>query len=251
MKILILTLSVLFISGTHGRFLWQRDEPKSDISDVFEKFVENIVELGSEAADYVKSTSNDKEQKIRDTIDALKTNCNDIKQAIKTYLHSAWKQVDKELDEKYPVLKKDVLPHLEEFGKQWDEYAMNMKKDIFIYTLNLFNGLKNQVEKFFENIRPVAEKGRDKLRSEVEELRNKIAPYLEDLKKELEKNRKELHGEWSKDYIAQVEKEIDELRESIKPHLENLKKSVVPHAKNVEQYLDKIVQEIRKSLYLD
>ncbi|CAH2320224.1 apolipo A-I [Pelobates cultripes] len=157
--------------------------------------------------------------------------------------------VDKTLDEKYPVFKKNILPQLIDFRKRWDEYALNMRKDIFIHTLNLFNGLKNQVEKFYENVAPVLEKGCGKLRFEVKELHAKIVPYLEGLKNELEKNRKEMHGELAKRYVTLVEKEMDALRESIKPHFKDLKQEVVPHARDLQEYYHLFCLYVNKIIF--
>ncbi|KAM8927686.1 uncharacterized protein RCH25_007939 [Pelodytes ibericus] len=255
MKILILTLALLSFTGTHGRFLWQHDEPHPETKDP-EKLFHNLIRSGlnlfSETSTYLESSELAKELKVKERVKAFKNNADHLLSVLNQYLNDVWKEVDKEMHEKYPVFRTKVVPILEDFHKRWEEYSVGMKKEVLDTVVDLCTNIKNQVHGFLENMRSTAESGRDKLRSEVEDLRARIAPYVKELREEMEKNRKDLKQDYEKmatETKEAVENALDELKKLTKPYVEKMKEHVVPHAEELQNHLEKIIEEIKTSLY--
>ncbi|XP_063293226.1 apolipoprotein A-I-like [Pelobates fuscus] len=255
MRFVIVTLSLLFLSGTHGDFLWQHDEPKTpeqDASEVIANFLHNTVRLGEDVLKQLESSEVAKELHVKERIETLKKNANNFKEKVDDYVDTVWKEMDKEIHDNYPVLRTKVIPLLENFYKQWEAYTVSLKKDVSHYTVSLFSDIKRGLFSYFEKLRPLAESGRDKLRSEIESLRSDIVPYLDQLREELERNQKELKGdmeEKSKEVHALIDKGVDELRERFKPYLENLKEQVSPGAEELKKNLEKLLEEVKAKLY--
>uniref|UniRef100_A0A8C5WMI2 Uncharacterized protein n=1 Tax=Leptobrachium leishanense TaxID=445787 RepID=A0A8C5WMI2_9ANUR len=249
MKFLI--LSLLFLTGTQGRYLWQGDEPQApDGSELLEKFVDHIFDLAGDVVDYMRSSSAAKEEKIMEKYEAVKADGEEIKKVIDKYAADYWEEVDKELNKKYPVFMKKGLPLLEDFAKRSTHHLMKMKRDIASFTDNLFAGFKKQVQDYLESVRPVAEKGRDKIRKEVEALRAKFDTIREELREELERNRKIAHAEFVKlynEFKEEADKEIEDIKASFKPYLDKMKDGT--GAEDLRSFLHKLLEEIKDAVH--
>ncbi|XP_053307468.1 apolipoprotein A-I-like [Spea bombifrons] len=253
MKILILTSTLLFLTGTQGRFLWQNEESKSFDSDVL-KYAENIFRLYVNAGkDFVKNLESSdfaKELKVKENLDFLRTELNNAWDNVDKYVDKSLEEVKQEIKKDYPVFVTKVVPVLEEFKNKWEENALSIAKDFLKVALNLFGGIKTEFQSFFKNIEPIAEKGRDTLRSEVEALRTKLAPYIDDLREEVKRNREELKDEFGKigkELREAITKELTEITELVKPYIDKLKERFDPYAEELKKELSEIIEDIRSS----
>uniref|UniRef100_A0A8C5R8Y5 Uncharacterized protein n=1 Tax=Leptobrachium leishanense TaxID=445787 RepID=A0A8C5R8Y5_9ANUR len=193
MKSLILALSLLFLTGTHGRSFLQSDEPKPATDDVIEAIseaVDKAVQLGSEAVKTLESSDFAKHINVNEKREALKAKFAHFHHQLEEYGATVREQVDKELQEKYPVFKEKALPIIKESLERLREYGWGVKKDFRTFTSEFFTSLRKDAIQFFNNLRPLGEGLRDKFRSEAEIVRTGLTPYEAELREEYEKNKK-------------------------------------------------------------
>ncbi|KAE8592550.1 hypothetical protein XENTR_v10018787 [Xenopus tropicalis] len=245
MKIVVVTLALVFLTGSECSFIWMKDEPKRE-PGVAEALVTNIKILAEHYVRYLENTEIGKELGIKEDIASMKESINELKKEILKMTKDAWEEVDKELNQKYPIFTTKVLPALKDFKQRWDKHMTALAKELEIMSHKLFSNVKKNLDSFFDTLSSSASRGRDKLRDEVEHLRTTLLPYAEDFRKELEKAKSEVNDdvEEVRKYIYQG---VDEIREQIKPYFDKLKSEANPHAEELQKHLLKLLDDIKEA----
>ncbi|NP_001080043.1 uncharacterized protein LOC379735 precursor [Xenopus laevis] len=243
MKIVVVTLALVFFTGSECRFLWMKDEPKPE-PGTLETFVNNVKILGEHYVHYLENTEIGKELQLNKDLVTMRDSIYDLKKELEKISKDFWEELDKELNEKYPVFRTKVVPALKDFKLRWNEHMEQLGKDIAEMSHKLIFNVKTNVERFLDTLSASATSGRDKLRSEVESLRATLLPYVDELQKELEKARKEMDDDVD-EIRKYINKEVDAIREHTKPYFENLKSEANPHAEELQKYLLKLLDDIK------
>ncbi|KAM4014816.1 uncharacterized protein ACNLHF_001558 isoform 1-T2 [Anomaloglossus baeobatrachus] len=251
MKVLLLSVALLFFTGAQGRHFWQSDEPQE--AETAEKSLERmlhdsfgIVFSLLENLDYNAIA---KEYQIKEKWDASRKHMRKLEKAIDSYYAEIAKKFDEQLHEKFPVFRKNVVPILKEFDDAIEEQFQKIVQKVVPVGSDLLAGISRNVLKFFENMESIAAEGRDKLRSEMDKLRVKVEPYVEGVHAEYEKYRTSLQGEFEKEMKElkeDVHKNMELLKERAKPHLEKLKNDF--HAKEVQEKVEQFLKELKEAL---
>ncbi|XP_075695921.1 uncharacterized protein LOC142662006 [Rhinoderma darwinii] len=252
MKVLLLSVALLFFTGAQGRYFWQQDEPNQ--GETADKSIETILHDGmSIVSDLLKNLDYSdiaKEYNVKEKLEAAKKHGKKLEKAMEKYYEEVWKKFDEQLHEKFPVFRKNVVPILQEFDDALEEQLKKLVKDVVPVGSDLVSGITKHMLNFFENLESIAEKGRDRLRSEMDSLRVKLQPYVEDVHAEYEKYRNSLQGEIQKDYKdlkQDVEKNMEMLKERAKPHLDNIRKKF-PDGKEVQEKVDEFLKKLQEIL---
>ncbi|XP_072011888.1 uncharacterized protein [Engystomops pustulosus] len=250
MKILLLSVALLFFTGAQGRYFWQQDAPaeKDPDVDVITQVVLEGLEMVSDVFERLDFEGIANEYHLKEKLDAARKHTNNFEKAVDDYFDKLWEQFDQKLDEKFPIFRKNVMPILKEFDDALEDQLEKIAEQIVPHATNLLSGMAKSLGSFIDNLEKVAEKGSDSLRGEIESLRNKLQPYMDEVHVEYERYRKDVHGEFQKDYSdirTKVEKKMEEIKEHAKPHIENIRKNF-PDRGDVQEKFEKLLKEFKE-----
>ncbi|XP_056400440.1 apolipoprotein A-I-like [Hyla sarda] len=251
MKVLLLSVAVLFFTGAQGRYFWQQDEPHQEPHS--DKTIEKIAKDGiAIILDLWKNLDRSKIAKefhFEERLQTAKKHANKLEEAIEGYYEAVYKKFDEQLHEKFPTFRTKVVPILKDFDDALEEHLTRAAKEILPAGSHLVAGISKHVVNFFENLESVAEKGRDALRGEIDSLRVKLQPYVDEVHAEYERYHKDFQGELLKDYSElkqDVEKNVEKIREQAEPHIENLKQKF-PDRKEFQENVEKFLKELAEA----
>ncbi|XP_056400089.1 apolipoprotein A-I-like [Hyla sarda] len=252
MKVLLLSVAVLFFTGAQGRYFWQQDEPHQEphSDKTIEKIAQDGIAIVTELWKNFDLSKIAKEYQIKERLQTAKKHAKKLEEAIESYYDEVFKKFDEQLHEKFPTFRTKVVPILKDFDDALEEQLTKVAKEIVPVGSDLIVGITKHLGNFFENLESVAEKGRDALRGEIDSLRVKLQPYVDEVHAEYERYRKDFQGELQKDYTElkqDVEKNVEKIREQAKPHIENLKQKF-PDRKEFQENVEKFLKELTETL---
>ncbi|XP_072011882.1 uncharacterized protein [Engystomops pustulosus] len=201
MKILFLSVALLFFTGAQGRYFWQQDEPSKkypDVDVITEVLLEGL-EMVSDAFERLDFEGIAKDYQIKEKMDAVREHTRNFGEALYNYYDKLREQFDQKLHKKFPVFRNNVVPILKEFDQH-----KKIAEQIEMQTTNLLSGMYNSLESFLNNLKKIAEKGSDGVHAEIESLRTKLQPYVDE-------------------EFQMVEKKMEEIKEHAKPHIEKIR----------------------------
>ncbi|XP_044134369.1 apolipoprotein A-I-like [Bufo gargarizans] len=244
MKILLLSVALLFFTGAQGRYFWQQDEPTEE--QTIEKAIEHVVSIIPSIFESLDFQEIKKEYRIQEKWEAAKIHSEKLEKAVERYLEEVWKRLDEKLTEEFPVLRKDVLPILNEFDDKLVEHLKKFVKEAVPVGSDMVTGISKSVSHFFENLESIGEKGRDNMRAEIDSLRVKLQPYMNDLQAEYERYHKKIQDELQKD-AKELKEGAEKNMEKVKQHLadklpdtKELHKQVEAWFKEFKQYIQSL-----------
>ncbi|XP_069805061.1 apolipoprotein A-I-like [Dendropsophus ebraccatus] len=252
MKVLLLSVALLFFTGAQGRYFWQQDEPsqEKESDKTIQKIVHDAIGIVSELWKNLDLPEIEKQYHLKERMEAAKNHAEKLEKAVESYYDAVAKKFDEQLHEKFPVFRKQVVPILKGFDDAMEDHIKKVVKEVVPVGSDLISGISKQVIDFFENLETVAEKRRDALRAEIDSLRVKLQPYVDDVHAEYERYRKDFQGELQKDYHdfkQDVEQNMEKIKEQAQPHLENIK-SKFPDGKDVKEKIDNFLKELKEAL---
>ncbi|KAM9299352.1 uncharacterized protein PAF06_016407 [Gastrophryne carolinensis] len=253
MRRLVLTLTLLFLSGTQARFPWQHDEPKTRVrhaQELIESYLNKIRDIGREAVVQAESSDIAKQLdlKISEKFDAFSTNALALRKQLHPYVARVRAEVSAELEKDIPILKEKIRPYVETFQKNWGEQVKAFNEKITPLAEQLKKQTKDNVEGFYKNAQPQIEDLGEKLQSEVDSFRAKIAPHQEALRQKLTEKFEEIRanaGPKAEEYKAQLAQHVENLKSRLAPVVENLKEQVVPKIEEAKAKLAQLWQAWR------
>ncbi|XP_075135831.1 uncharacterized protein LOC142210521 [Leptodactylus fuscus] len=250
MKVVLLSVALLFFTGAQGRYFWQQDEPHQEqthddaISSVLHDAIAILTRTYGEL-DFKKIA---KEFHLQEKLEAAKKHKDNLEKVIETYGHEVWKKFDAQLHEKFPTFMEKVVPVLREFDDALEEQLKKMVKEVVPAGSDLIAGISSHVIQFLEKLEGFAIKSRDNLRTEVDILRGKLQPYADKVHEEYKQYRNDMEGELQKDYKEMKEraqKSYENLKKHAEPHLENLRKKF-PDWKELHTKLEELMKELKE-----
>lgn len=252
MKVLLLSVALLFFTGAQGRYFWQHDEPKQeeDSDSTIQRILHDGVSIVTGLVKHLDFSDIAKEYHIKEKLEAAKKNANKIEEVLEGYYEEVWKRFDEQLHEKFPTFRKNVVPILQDFDDALEKQMKKVVKEVVPVGSELVSGISKHVMHFFENLESIAEKGRDRLRTEIDSLRVKLQPYVEDVHAEYEKYRTSVQSELQKD-VKQMkedfEKNVEKLKEHAKPYLENIRNKF-PDGSEMQAKVERLLKDLQESI---
>jgi len=133
MKAVVLTLAVLFLTGSQARHFWQQDEPQSPwdrVKDLATVYVDVVKDGGRDYVAQFEASALGKQLnlKLLDNWDSLSSTVAKLREQIGPVTQEFWDNLEKEtevlrqeMNKDLEEVKKKVQPYLDEFQSKWHE----------------------------------------------------------------------------------------------------------------------------------
>ncbi|XP_077313102.1 uncharacterized protein LOC143933879 [Lithobates pipiens] len=253
MKSLVLTIALVFLTGTQARYPWQNEEPQTPIQQVreaIEGYLDKIKDIGREAVAQAESSEVAKQLdlKITERFDAFSTNALALRKQLHPYVDKIREEVSAELEKDIPLLREKIRPFIETFQKNWAAEVTSFRENIAPVVDEWKKQTKENLDGFYKKAQPQLEGLREKLRSEVDILRTKIGPFKEDIRKKLIEKFEEVKtnaGPKAEEYKAKLAQHAETLKQRLGPVIENLKEQLGPKLEEAKIKLGQLWQVVQ------
>ncbi|CAJ0963578.1 unnamed protein product [Ranitomeya imitator] len=217
MRGFVVTLALLFLTGTQARYPWQHDEPQSPyqhVRDVIEGYLNKVRDIGREAVSQAESSDLGKQLdlKIAERFDEVSSKALALRKQINPYMDKVREHVSAELEKDIPLVREKIRPIVENFQRKWAEDVKSFKERVTPLGEELKKQTKENLEVFYKKLQPAAEDLREKLRAEVDSLRANLAPYTDELRQKIIEKLEEVKanaGPKAEEYRAQITQHIE------------------------------------------
>ncbi|XP_073458482.1 uncharacterized protein [Aquarana catesbeiana] len=253
MKSLVLTIALVFLTGTQARYPWQHEEPQTPIHQVreaIEGYLHKIQEIGREAVAQAESSEVAKQLdlKITERFDAFSANALALRKQLHPLVNKIKEEVSAELEKDIPLLKEKIRPYIETFQKNWAAEVTSFKENIAPVVDEFKKQTKENIEGFYKTAQPQIEGLSKKLRSEVDSLRSKIAPLKEEIRQKLIEKFEEVKtnaGPKAEEFKAKLAQHAETLKQKLGPVIENLKEQLGPKLEEAKTKLGQLWQVVQ------
>lgn len=237
MKILLLSVALLFFTGAQGRHFWQQDEPAQQQEQTIEKIFDDGVSIIIAAIKSIDLHGIAKEYHIKEKLDAAKKHSEKLEKAMESYAKEVYKRFDEQLKQKFPMFHDKVLPILKEADDKLEEHIKNLVKEALPIGSDLVAGIVKAFAHSFESFEKIAEQGLENVRGEIDKLRVKLEPHVDSVHAEYETYRKSIQDE--------LQKDMKELKESVEKNMAKAKEHL-PDVKELQEYFEKALKDFKE-----
>lgn len=254
---MVLTLAVLFFTGSQARHLLQHDDAQSywdRIKDLAITYAETLKDSGRDQVAQLEASGLAKQLnlKLLDNFDTVSTSLSALYEQFAPAAQEWWDKVEKEtqdlrskVNQDLDAVKEKAKPYLDEFQKKvQDEVEIYRQK---VAPLNM--EFQEKLRELQDKVRPVAEEMRDHLREEVEKLRQKMAPYGDDMRLVVGQRLEELKASSIvADYQNKASEHLVALRDKANPLLKDLQQGISPVLESIKTSALSTFDHLQKQL---
>lgn len=231
MKAVVLTLAILFLTGSQAGHFWSYGNTPDQWGPVNNLVTSFVEPLGKNAKDYVakfESTAIAKmlNLKLLDNWDTLNTTVTKVREQLGPVTRDFWKTLEKntkglreKLREKLDRVKAEMKPQLEKFQEDWQATVRDFRVKVESLGPELSNGSS-------EGLQKLANFTGQRLRLHALSLQQEVGKLGDGLSRELALALKELHGGSGPDGLQAKASEwlrwLSELRLSASQQLQQL-----------------------------
>ncbi|XP_055963671.1 apolipoprotein A-I [Sorex fumeus] len=262
MKAVVLTLAVLFLTGSQARHLLQLDDAQS--------YWDRFRDLAGVYAESLKDTSRDQvaqleasglakqlNLKLLDNFDTMSSSLGKLQEQVSPVAQELLSTLEKEtadlrasVNKDLDLVKEKVQPYLEEFQKKVQEEVEVYRQKVEPINAELREGTRQKLQEWQAKLVPVGENLRDRLRAQVEALRLQLGPYSDDLRRAVVQRMealKENSGALA-DYHTKASEQLSALRDRTKPALDDLMVGLLPVWENIKSSAAVAWDQVHKQL---
>ncbi|XP_004688892.1 PREDICTED: apolipoprotein A-I [Condylura cristata] len=260
MKATVLTLAVLFLTGSQARHIWQQDEPQSpwdQVKDIITVYVDSIKENGREHLAQIDGSGVGKQLSLNlaDSWDSLSSTFTKLHEKLGPVTLELLGNLEKEseglrqeINQDMAKLKEKLQPYLDTFQHQVQEEVNNYRQKVAPLSAEYREKVSQKLQEWQEKLKPLNEKLRDGLRSHVDTLRSSLAPYSADVHKYVAERLKALKEKGLGEYPAKAVEHLKTFGEQAKPTLTEIRDSLQPLSETFKASLLNVLEEAQKSL---
>ncbi|KAJ1075357.1 hypothetical protein K5549_009501 [Capra hircus] len=256
MKAVVLTLAVLFLTGSQARHFWQQDEPQSSwdrVKDFATVYVEAIKDSGRDYVAQFEASALGKQLnlKLLDNWDTLASTLSKVREQLgPDNLEKETASLRQEMHKDLEEVRQKVQPYLDEFQKKWHEEVEIYRQKVAPLGEEFREGARQKVQELQDKLSPLAQELRDRARAHVETLRQQLAPYSDDLRQRLTARLEALKegGGSLAEYHAKATEQLKALGEKAKPALEDLRQGLMPVLESLKVSILAAIDEASKKL---
>ncbi|XP_012629141.1 apolipoprotein A-I [Microcebus murinus] len=270
MKAVVLTLAVLFLTGSQARHFWQQDEPQSpwdQVKDLATVYVDTIKDTGRDYVAQFEASALGKQldlkllnnwdglsSSVTSSISKLREHLGPVTQEFWDNLEKQTEGLRREMNNDLEEVKKKVQPYLDDFQKKWQDDLERYRQKVEPLGKDLRDGAHKKLKELHEQLSPLGEEMRDKARAHVDALRTQLAPYSDALRQRLAARLEALKEGGSAslaDYQAKATehlKALSTLGEAAKPALEDLGQGLMPVLESLKVTFLSAIDEAAKKL---
>ncbi|GAB1294161.1 Apolipoprotein A-I [Apodemus speciosus] len=237
MKAAVLTVALVFLTGSQAWHLLQQDAPKSEwdrVKDLATVYVDAVKDTGREYVSQFESSTMGKQLNLNllENWDTLGSTVGRVQEQLGPVTQEFWDNLEKETDWLRQEMNKDLeevkqkmQPYLDQFQEKWNEevelYRQKMEP--------LSTGLNDGAREKLGQLTTLAEQFRDRMRKHVDSLRTQIAPHSDKMRESLAQRLAVLKDNPTLiEYHTKAKEHLKTLGEKAKPALEDLHHSLMP-----------------------
>ncbi|XP_075046351.1 uncharacterized protein LOC142107093 isoform X2 [Mixophyes fleayi] len=194
MKILVVSLVILSITGTHGFHLSQQDEPqpsKPAVKESLKRVIRNTFVLGAEIISNIGSSEESKQSELIDRVGLIVTGVYDLFDGIFHSVRDTAVEVEKEIHKQYPVYRNTVIPIIVEFVTNISTQLMILSPEITPYFKTLETEVRKQQVIFLKHLHALFLRDEKKWSSLVDNLNARLQPFIDEVRQEVERAKKQ------------------------------------------------------------
>ncbi|MCJ0374997.1 apolipoprotein A1/A4/E family protein, partial [Clostridioides difficile] len=133
MRVVVVTLALLFLTGTQARYFWQHDEPQAPLDrlrDLVDVYLETVKASGKDAIAQFEASAVGKQLdlKLADNLDTLGAAAAKLREDMAPYykeVREMWlkdtESLRAELTKDLEEVKEKIRPFLDQFSAKWTE----------------------------------------------------------------------------------------------------------------------------------
>ncbi|EPY88081.1 apolipoprotein A-I [Camelus ferus] len=171
MKAVVLTLAVLFLTGSQARYFWQHDDPQSSwdrVKDFVTVYLDAVKDSGRDYVAQFEASALGKQLnlKLLDNWDSLSSTFSKLQEQLGPVTQEFWDRVEKETETLRQEMNKDleevkqkVQPYLEDFQKKWQEEMEIYRQKVAPLGAELREDARQKMQELQEKLSPLAEEG--------------------------------------------------------------------------------------------
>ncbi|XP_063799365.1 apolipoprotein A-IV-like [Pseudophryne corroboree] len=220
MKILVLSLAMLCLTGTHGLYIEQQNaaQPaRPGVKESLRSLIRHTYVLGAEIVANLESSEESSKSELNDRLGMIVTSAHDLGSGVLDYIRETCADVDKEISDQYPVYRKTVFPIVGEFVGNISTMLIKLKTDLQPYVDEVEIVIKKQQLQLWKHFHTVIRKDAKVWKAAVDNLVARLKPFEDGVRKELDAARKQEASELSeKQETAKANhEEVDKFREAL------------------------------------
>ncbi|XP_039624937.1 apolipoprotein A-I-like [Polypterus senegalus] len=244
MKSTTVALALLFVAGCHANFLWQSDQPPSQLDDLKTSLITYINQVQASTKVAIDQINN------QDLAKQLNLPITEGLEQLTKYVQLGASHLEPYTD--------TANKHLQE-GKK---LLVETQSKLAPVTQQMREKIQLQIDEYRTKLSPLADDLKEKAKENTQALRDKLQPYAKELLEKLNKNVEELRTQ-----LAPLTKEMrrkatqqlktvrkntapytDEVTKKVSEAVEELQKKIAPLGKNFEEKLSPYIEEIKKNI---
>lgn len=252
MKAVVLTLSVLFLTGSQALEFWQQDESQSQwdrVKDLATVYVDSLKDSGRDYVAQFEASALGKQLNLKlvENLDSLSTTVDKLREQLGPVTQEFWESLEndtealnQEMNKHLEEVKQKVQPYLDRFQKKWQEEVVRYQQKVAPLG-----------EELRESARQKLQELRDRARSHVDTLRQQLAPYSDDLRERLTARLQALKegGTTLSAVHSKASEQLRMLSENAKPALEDLLLGLMPLWESFKESVVTAAEELSKKLF--
>lgn len=262
MKAVVLTLAVLFLTGSQARHVWPHDDPQSQwdrVKDLVAVYVDSVKDGGKEYVSQLEASTLGKQLnlKLLENWDTLTSSFTKLRESLSPATQQFWENLEKEtevlvkeMNKDLEVVKEKVKPYLDEFQKKWQEEVELYRTKVAPLGQELHEGASQKLQELHEKLTPLGNELRNHLRSHVEMLREKLDAYSDTLRQRLAQRLQALRegGTSLSGLQDKASAQLQELHKVVQPALQDLGQGLLPVWENFKVSVLAALDEATKKL---
>ncbi|KAM5226999.1 apolipoprotein A-I isoform 1-T2 [Hipposideros larvatus] len=251
MKAVVLTLAVLFLTGSQAWELWPQDESQAKwdrVKDLAALYVDSVKDNGRDYVAQFEASALGKQLnlKLLENLDSLSTTVDKLREQLGPVTQEFWDSLEnetealnQEMNKELEEVKKKVQPYLDRFQKKWQEEVVRYQQKVAPLGEELRDSARQKLQEL-----------RDRARNHVETLRQQLAPYSDDLRERLATRLQALKesGTILSAYHNKASEQLRLLSENAKPALEDLLQGLLPMWEGFKDGVLTAMEELTKKL---
>ncbi|KAM3923690.1 uncharacterized protein RB166_012668 [Leptodactylus fuscus] len=186
MKILVSSLLLLFLAGTHGGPISEQAAQRPSVPsarDSIKSMFRNLFVYGAEIVANWESSDTEREAVLNKRVEIIYTSYFNLAYGATEYLSGIFTELAKELNETYPVFYSKVPPIFIGVFQPTYECIRDVAKEIKPHFEKFEEEVKKLQSALWEEVRPTIQ---SKAKPIIDDLNAKLKPIIEDVRKEVE-----------------------------------------------------------------
>ncbi|XP_048471554.1 apolipoprotein A-I [Rhincodon typus] len=252
MKVIVITLALVLITGTQGAVLW-RNEPQKRLDNLKNTLQNYFSQVSDKARDTIEHIDNSEFGKqLNLTISESLEKLNGYVTELQRIVSPLSDEIRERLQKDRLQLEEKIQTDLKEFKVKILQYTSDLRNKVNLsvetsqFMLEpLANSIQEQViqnaKSLHQKLTPIAEEIKAKIQSNMKDFKMNIAPFTETVRKRLD-----AHPFTSK-LSEKFDQKLEEMRQTFTPVVESFQQHLTPYSKDLKSKLTSLWDRLHQN----